>query len=191
MANILLVYKFFVFLDIFYVIYWLGENQCQQNIWLLMFFCSFFSALLLKCKAFVWEYGTFLKAKTSVSLCFLMFSEPRTTSCMRTPCCCPSDKELLWFIKKKSTTLKTPHSNRYLYFCTLFKIRWKPLKISLVYYRVYATASTKCVFVWVQSVSAPRKVSYSKGCFGTHMPKMGFIPFWFCNPSSPSSFHIF
>lgn len=34
--SILLVYRF---LDIFYVIYWLGDNQCWQNIWLLMSFC--------------------------------------------------------------------------------------------------------------------------------------------------------
>lgn len=35
-------------------------------------------------------------------------------------------------------------------------------------------ASTKCTFVWVQSMSAPREGSYSKGCFGTQVPEMGF-----------------
>lgn len=96
---------------------------------------------------------------------------------------------------KKSTTLKTTHSNRYLYFCTVFKIKLKILQINPVCYRIYATASTKCTFLWVQSMSASGEGSYSKGCFGTQVPKMGFaalfVPLWFCNLSCPSSLPIF
>lgn len=99
-----------------------------------------------------------------------MFFEPHTTSYMRTP-------SVALQIKNYYCILKSTHSNRYLYFCRVFKTELERLKISTAYCRIYTTASTKCTFVWFQAVSAAREGSYSKDALEPRCQRWPLQPF--------------
>lgn len=97
-----------------------------------------------------------------------MFFETHTISHMRTPYCCPTEKELLWFIKKKDY-IDQQMSGFY-----SVKIRLKKKQhIKSIHYITECMPQHlgKCAFVWVQSLSASRAVSYSRGHFGTQVQR--------------------